>query len=58
MIAVFKRYGMALVFLLLVVVLMIAGTFGVMSFGDSMLGDIGEVEMKPRGENIAKELTQ
>ena len=53
MVAILKRYGMALVFLLLVVVLMILATMGVMSFGESMLEDIG-VEMKPRGENIVK----
>lgn len=51
MIAVLKRYGMALVFLLLVIFLMILGTMGVMSFGDSMVKDIG-VEMKPRGEKV------
>ena len=53
MIEIFKRYGMALIFLLLVVFLMILGTMGVMSFGDSMVKDIG-VEMKPRGEKINK----
>ncbi len=57
MIAVLKRYGMALVFLFVVVFLMIIGTMGVMSFGDSMVKDIG-VEMKPRGENIVKELNK
>jgi len=51
MIAVLKRYGMAMVFLILVVILMILGTMGVMSFGDSMVKDIG-VEMKPRGEHL------
>ena len=51
MIAVLKRYGMAMVFLILVVTLMILGTMGVMSFGDSMVKDIG-VEMKPRGEHL------
>ena len=55
MIAILKRYGMALIFLFLVILLMVLGTMGVMSFGDSMVKDIG-VEMKPRGENIAKEL--
>jgi len=57
MIAILKRYGMALVFLFVVVFLMILGTMGVMSFGDSMVKDIG-VEMKPRGENIVKELNK
>ncbi|MCD6191634.1 MAG: hypothetical protein J7K14_08890 [Sulfurimonas sp.] len=57
MIAVLKRYSMALVFLLLVIFLMVLGTMGVMSFGDSMVNDIG-VEMQPRGEHIAKELIE
>ena len=57
MIAIFKRYAMALVFLLLVVLLMLLGTMGVMSFGNSMVKDIG-VEMKPRGEDMTKELTK
>ena len=55
MVTILKRYGMALVFLLLVVFLMILGTMGVMSFGNSMVKDIG-VEMKPRGEDMTKEL--
>jgi len=54
MMAVLKRYGMAIIFLFIVVFLMILGTMGVMSFGDSMVHDIG-IEMKPRGENIAEE---
>lgn len=53
MIETFKRYSMALVFLLLVIMLMILGTMGVMSFGDSMVKEIG-VEMKPRGEHLNK----
>jgi len=53
MISVLKQYGMALVFLLLVTILMIFGTMAVMSFGESMVKDIG-VEMKPRGEKINK----
>ncbi len=52
--AILKRYALAFIFLFLVVVLMIIGTMGVMSFGESMVEDIGGVEMKPRGENIAK----
>ncbi|MDY0234327.1 MAG: hypothetical protein RBS11_09875 [Sulfurimonas sp.] len=46
-----KRYSMALTFLFLVIVLMIAGTMGVMKFGDMMIQDTG-LEMKPRGESI------
>lgn len=53
MIAVLKRYGMALVFLTLVIALMVIGTMGVMSFGDSMVKEIG-IEMKPRGEHLNK----
>jgi len=57
MVAVLKRYGMAIVFLLLVVFLMLLGTMGVMEFGNSMVQDIG-VEMKPRGEDLNEELTR
>jgi len=57
MIAILKRYAMAFVFLLLVVVLMLLGTMGVMKFGNSMVEDIG-AEMKPRGEDMTKELTK
>ena len=53
MIAVLKRYAMALVFLSLVVILMVLGTMGVMSFGNNMVSEIG-VEMKPRGEHVNK----
>ena len=48
-----KRYMMAFVFLFLVIGLMVAGTMGVMSFGESMVNKMG-VEMKPRGENVVK----
>ncbi len=51
MIAILKRYLMAFIFLILVIVLMLIGTMGVMSFGDKMVSDIG-VEMKPRGEKL------
>ena len=54
MLSILKRYSMALLFLLLVVVLMIFGTMGVMSFGESMVHDIGGAEMKPRGEELIK----
>ena len=57
MIAILKRYSMALIFLLLVVVLMLLSTMAVMSFGDKMVQEIG-VEMKPRGEDMTKELTK
>lgn len=53
MLAIIKRYSMALVFLLLIVVLMLIATMGVMSFGDSMVKEMG-IEMKPRGEDITK----
>ena len=55
MIAILKRYSMALIFLLVVVVLMLLSTMAVMSFGDKMVNEIG-VEMKPRGEDMTKEL--
>jgi hypothetical protein len=56
MLAILKRYSMALVFLFIVVVLMLLGTMAVMNFGDKMLKDIGvEMQvMKPRGEDINK----
>jgi len=46
-----KRYGMAFVFLLLVVILMLLGTLGVKSFGDKMFEDVN-VTMHPKGERI------
>ena len=52
--AILKRYALAFVFLLLVIGLMIIGTMGVMSFGQSMVEDIGGTQMKPRGENLTK----
>ncbi len=54
MIEIFKRYSMALIFLLIVVLLMLVGTLGVMEFGQKMVSDIGEHEIKPRGEVVNK----
>ena len=54
MLNILKRYTMAFVFLLLVIALMIVGTMGVMSFGESMVHEIGGIEMKPRGEDLIK----
>ncbi len=51
MIAILKRYGMALVFLFVVILLMILGTYAVKSFGDKMIEDT-DMTMKPRGEKI------
>ena len=51
MIQILKRYSLALVFLLFVILLMVAGTFGVTKFGNKMLENTG-VEMKPRGEKL------
>jgi len=51
MIPAFKRYGMALVFLFLVIVLMILGTWGVKTFGEKMLEET-PVTMHPRGESL------
>lgn len=53
MLAILKRYSLAFIFLAVVVVLMLAGTMGVMSFGNSMVKDMG-IEMKPRGEDVTK----
>jgi len=53
MIAILKRYSMALVFLLLIIFLMILGTWGVTVFGEKMLEGSG-VEMQPRGESLNK----
>jgi hypothetical protein len=51
MIAILKRYSMALLFLLFIVTLMMLGTWGVKSFGDKMLEETN-VQMQPRGEEI------
>lgn len=51
MTAVLKRYSMALLFLLLVIFLMVLGTWGVKSFGDKMFEDSGII-MQPRGEKV------
>ncbi len=51
MIATLKRYSMALLFLLLVIFLMILGTWGVTLFGEKMVQESGEV-MHPRGEQL------
>ncbi len=48
---------MAIVFLLVVIVLMLLSTMAVMSFGDKMVEEMG-IEMKPRGEDMTKELTK
>ena len=52
MIKVLKRYGMALVFLLLVIILMLIGTLGVKDFGDHLFKD-ANITIKPEGERIA-----
>jgi len=53
MIAVLKRYSMAFVFLMLVVFLMVLGTWGVKSFGDMMVEESGGgVKIQPRGEKV------
>ena len=46
---------MAFVFLLVVIALMLLSTMAVMSLGDKMVEEIG-IEMKPRGEDMTKEL--
>ncbi|MEN4052200.1 MULTISPECIES: hypothetical protein [Sulfurimonas] len=52
MMQIFKRYSMALLFLLLVIILMLAGTLGVKSFGDHLFKD-ANITIKPEGERIA-----
>jgi len=54
MIEIIKRYSMALIFLLIVILLMLGGTFGVMTFGNKMVNEIGTHEMKPRGKELNK----
>ena len=55
MLAILKRYSMALFLLFAVFGLMILGTMGVKSFSDKMVEDAGIVEnIKPRGENLIK----
>jgi len=51
MIAALKRYGMALIFLLLVIILMLLGTLGVKDFGDHLFQD-ANITIKPKGERI------
>ncbi len=51
MIAIIKRYSMALVFLALIIILMVLVTWGVTLFGENMLEDTG-VQMHPRGEEL------
>jgi len=46
-----KRYGIALLLLLFVVFLMLAGTLGVTSFGEKMFED-ANITIKPKGERI------
>jgi len=47
-----KRYSLALVFLLLVIILMLAGTLAVKDFGDKLTRDANITQMKPEGERI------
>jgi hypothetical protein len=53
MIAIIKRYGIALFFLLFVSLLMLLGTIGVEKLGEKMFENTG-VEMKPRGERLGE----
>ncbi len=46
-----KRYGMALLFLFLVIILMLLGTLGVKDFGDKMFED-ANITIQPQGEKI------
>ncbi len=50
----FKRYGIALLFLFLVIILMLLGTLGVEDFGNHLLKDAHiKTTMKPKGERLA-----
>ncbi|WP_193150150.1 hypothetical protein [Sulfurimonas sediminis] len=51
MISRLKRYGMAIIFLILVIVLMLLGTLGVKDFGDQMFKD-ANITITPKGERI------
>jgi|GEM_PF-620639 hypothetical protein len=51
MVAILKRYGVALLILLFVVGLMLIGTHFVEDFGNSMMKD-SNITMKPRGEKV------
>jgi len=53
--AILKRYGVALVVLILVFGTMIFATIGVKSFSDKMVQDAHITDtIKPRGENLIK----
>ena len=54
MIITIKRYGMALFFLFLVIILMLLATLGVTSFADKMSEDMDGVHIVPRGEKLNK----
>ena len=47
-----KRYGMAFVFLFIVVVLMLLGTLGVKSFEDMLFTDAGLQKITPKGTHL------
>lgn len=50
--AIIKRYAMAMLILFFVVLLMVLSTLGVKSFGDKMAEDSGITQMQPRGEKV------
>jgi len=53
--AIFKRYGVALITLILVFGITIFATMGVKSFSDKMVRDANITDkIKPRGENLIK----
>ncbi|MFA5455160.1 MAG: hypothetical protein WC272_07565 [Sulfurimonas sp.] len=53
MMAILKRYSLAMFFLLLICSLMILATIGVKSFSDKMVKEAGIV-VEPREESLAK----
>ena len=53
MLRILKQYSMALVFLFIVILLMLAGTLGVKKFGDKMVEDTN-IKISPIGDNLNK----
>ncbi len=53
MIALLKRYSVAIGFLVLMALLMVLGTWAVTIFGEKMFEESG-IEMHPRGESLNK----
>jgi hypothetical protein len=52
MIAILKRYSVAFIILLVVILMMMIGTLGVEKFGNNLFKDINKQDMQPRGKEI------